>query len=274
MTDPSPDDPRSTEELLEAHRLERQDEASGWNALWAIRKRGGRHEFDLGCRLTASATSADREIGADLLAQLGAERLVFQDEVVSILIRLLDDPDLDVVRAAAVGLGHRRDVRAIAPLVALSQHQDVRVRSGVTFGLLAQDDPCAIAALIRLSTDPDLDTRDWAMFGLGSQTDVDTPEIRDALALGLSDSVPVVRGEALVGLARRHDGRVLEALTRELEREDFVVLALEAAELLADRSLLPQLERVWASQSEHAEGYFDMKLLAAIDACRAGPSRS
>jgi HEAT repeat protein len=264
------EDPRSTEELLEAHRLEREDEGSNWSALWTIMRRGGRQEFEVGRRLSESAAPVDRVIGANLLAQLGAGSPVFQDEVVSILIRLLDDPDLDVVCSAALGLGHRNDPRAIEHLVALSQHPAGRVRYGVAFGLLAQDDPRAISALLQLSADDDLDTRNWAMFGLGTQIDTDTAAIREALANGLNDPDPEVRGEALVGLARRHDGRAMQALTRELEREDVVVLALEAAEILADRTLLSHLERLLASLPPDANSYFRDRLLEAIAACQAG----
>jgi HEAT repeat protein len=264
------EDPRSTEELLEAHRLERKGEASNWDALLVIQRRGGRHEFEAGRRLTESTDHVDREIGVDLLAQLGAGDRVFQDEVVSILIRLLDDPDLDVIKAAAVGLGHRGDPRAIEHLVPLSRHPDERVRYGVTFGLLTHDDPRAISALLQLSADPDPDTRNWAMFGLGTQIDTDTAAIRDALARGVSDSDSEVRGEALVGLARRHDGRAMEALPRELGRDDVGILALEAAEILADPALLPHLERLLASLTPDSDVYFRGRLLEAITACQAG----
>jgi HEAT repeat protein len=144
------------------------------------------------------------------------------------------------------------------------------VREGVVFGLLGHRDPQAISALILLSTDQDLDTRNWAMFGLGSQIDTDTPAIRDALASGLNDSDSEVRGEALVGLASRHDQRALEALPQELEKDDVGTLALEAAELLADPALVPHLEKLLATWTPDWNEEFRKRLLEAVAACRAG----
>lgn len=262
------DDPRSSEELLEAHRIERLAEETHWDALWALRDRGTRHEFDMGRRLTESDHPRDREIGADLLAQLGAGERVFQDESVEILIRLLDDPDPAVVNSAAVGLGHRGDPRAVGPLVKLASRSEEAVRLGVAIGLLTHEDESAVLTLITLSSDPAVDVRSWATFGLGTQIDVDTPAIRDALTARLEDEDPEVRGEALVGLACRHDERVLRALPAELEKADVVVLALEAAETLAVAWLVPHLERLLVSLGPDANEYFRQQLIRAIAACR------
>lgn len=263
------EDLRSSEELLEAHRLEREDENSDWDALWLLRDRGSRYEFEMGHRLTKSRDSRDREIGADLLAQLGSGSGVFQDEVVSILIHLLNDPNPRVIAAAAIGLGHRQDARAIAPLVVLSQHPDVQVRYAVAFGLLGHEEDPAISTLIQLSGDSDLATRNWATFGLGSQIDTDTPAIRDALSTRLDDPDSEVRGEALVGLAYRQDPRALAALPGELEREDVGILALKAAERLADQALLPHLEKLLARLTPEDNDLFRQQLLKAIVACQA-----
>jgi len=49
-----------------------------------------------------------------------------------------------------------------------------------------------------------------------AQVEADTPEIRDALCDHTSNAHTETRGEAMVGLARRKDARVLESLNREL----------------------------------------------------------
>lgn len=99
----------------------------------------------------------------------------------------------------------------------------------------------AVAWLIGLSADPDDDVRDWATFALGSQIDLDTPKLRDALAARLDDPDDDVRAEAMVGLARRKDRRVVPALLRELENDCIGSLVLEAAELIEAPELLPRL---------------------------------
>jgi hypothetical protein len=59
--------------------------------------------------------------------------------------------------------------------------------------------------------------------------EVDTPAVRYALGCRLHDSDSVVRGEALVGLARRHDPRSGEALRRALTDSTEAYLVSEAA---------------------------------------------
>jgi len=71
LPEDDPTDTRTSEELLAAHRLECKDEESPWDALWALRHRGGSTELAMGQRLVQSEEPADREIGANLLGQLG-----------------------------------------------------------------------------------------------------------------------------------------------------------------------------------------------------------
>ncbi|OYV95779.1 MAG: hypothetical protein B7Z73_01935 [Planctomycetia bacterium 21-64-5] len=98
--------------------------------------------------------------------------------------------------------------------------------------LTGHEEQAAIECLIRLSRDSDSDVRDWATFGLGSQCDLDTPQIRDALAARLDDTDDDTRHEAIVGLARRQDRRAIAAVGRELSSDCVSSLVLEAADLL------------------------------------------
>jgi HEAT repeat protein len=56
--------------------------------------------------------------------------------------------------------------------------------------------------LAKLTADEDEEVRDWATFGLGVLGDIDTVEIREALAARLSDANDDAREEAVVGLAK------------------------------------------------------------------------
>jgi HEAT repeat protein len=77
----------------------------------------------------------------------------------------------------------------------------------------------------------------------------------------LVDENHEIRGEALVGLAKRRDERVLEPLIKELSSDSVGILAVEAAKEIGDArlsSVLRQLKR-WN---------IDKNLLAeAINSC-------
>jgi hypothetical protein len=126
-------------------------------------------------------------------------------------------------------------------ILALADHDDPQVRQAVAAQLPLLADPkpdVVITTLLRLSRDPYPDVRDWACFALGTQCiDVDTPEVRDALAARLTDPDGETRCEALFGLAQRHDPRALSAVSTALAQSDVWLMEIEAAGTLGDPSL-------------------------------------
>ena len=80
-----------------------------------------------------------------------------------------------------------------------------------------------------------------ATFGVGTLVEADTPQTWDALYARAFDAHGDTRSEALVGLARRKDARVLEPLIRELDSDSVGRLAVEAAEAIGDPRLYPAL---------------------------------
>lgn len=102
----------------------------------------------------------------------------------------------------------------------------------------------AIAALIELSRDLDPDVRSWATFGLGSMTGLDTPQLCRALLARTEDLDEESRGEAIVGLARRQDARVVAVIERELCRSDAAKLVVEAAQEFPHPSFFAGLKRL------------------------------
>ena len=267
---PAARDQRSTVELIELYARD-PDAPEAGDALAAIHYRGGVEEYDAAAALSNSGAAQQRIVAADILGQLGWQEKTFHEESVRILLALLSDADSLVVRSAAIALGHRDHPAAVAPLVALRGHPAAEVRHGVAYALAGQDYEPAIAALIELSGDVDRDVRDWATFALGTQTTADTVAIRDALWKRVSDSDAEVRGEAMVGLARRHDERLKSAVMTELNGEFFSNWILEAAELLADPELVPALTGLRDRLSADTPQRFFDDLTDALAACNRHP---
>jgi len=264
---------RRTLEIIDQARLA-EDEETYWRLIGDLHERGGDEEFEAASLLCRSNAAVDREMGADILGQLGWAKRNFQDESVAQLISLLADPVDDVVASAAYALGHRQAAAAISGVLALTEHPNPRVRHGVTFGLLGLDDDRAIAGLIRLSADVDEEVRNWATFGLGSQIDADSPAIRQALVDRLDEENDEIADEALLGLARRRAPMALDLVSAALLRDDINGLVVQAAETLADPRLLPLLDAWRKNGRELADGYFNELLEDAWQACLVGKEAS
>jgi HEAT repeat protein len=194
-----------------------------WEHIRALHARGDRAAVDAGLALCASEDPEAREVGVDILAQIGCVHgyvsRPFLEEITVFLLDLLEREQApQVLDSLAAGLAHsERDPRGIAPLVALAAHPDEEVRYSVVLGLLTHDDDRAVTALVALSADVDEDVRDWATFGLGAMIGRDTPQLRDALAARLHDAHGDTRDEAVFGLALRDDDRAVPVLLELLE---------------------------------------------------------
>lgn len=90
----------------------------------------------------------------------------------------------------------------------------------------------------------------------------DSTVIREALLARLSDTDSEVRGEAMLGLARRQDMRAAEAILTELSRQDVLSLAIEAAEEMPLSEFLPRLEQLLADHPN------DEDIKRAVERCR------
>lgn len=246
---------------------EESDQELYWAIIAELHKRGSEIEFAQAKELTCSENPVYREIGADILGQLGFSKHNFQNESVEILTELLSDENEDVVASSAFSLGHRNDLKAVPSLINLLNHSNPRVRHGTVLGLSCLEDQTAIDGLIYLTNDENYDVRNWATFGLGSQCDMDTPDIRNALHKKLLDKDFEIRGEALVGLAKRNDISILNTLIDELEGEFNGNWAVEAAILLAHPQLCSVLKKLKNRVGDNIEDHFLSEINNAISAC-------
>lgn len=233
-------DPRPTDELFRIA-LSEPDLDVRWRAVQALHWRSGRDVFERAAALCAGTRPIERMTGADVLAQLGMPEHEFPDEAIAVLSRLLvAETDAAVVASALSAFGHLGgppDLPAVAPL---KDHPDASVRHSLAYALGFLEEPLAVETLIALTRDEEANVRDWATFGLG-QGDADSPGLRDALAERLRDEDDEVRAEAIAGLARRHDTRVLDALVDALRAREATPQIFEACEAMADVRLVPEL---------------------------------
>lgn len=264
-----------TDELLNrvlgASRMpESDDSEERWFLVSALHARPEQTVFDTAVAWCRSSIAVERAVGADILGQLGAgsqpRPLPFAAESTPILVRLRQDSSDQVVESALIALGH---LNAGEPdqIASLGSHPSPDVRHAVAFALGGREDGASLQALLHLSSDDDRDVRDWATFALGTLSEADRPEIRTALVERLSDEDPEIRGEAMLGLACRGDTRAVVAIVRELEVDEPLCLAIEAAEHLPSQEFLPHLERLLG---EHPN---DKQIQAAVQRCRKESSR-
>lgn len=260
-------DHRTVDELI-AVTLSEQDEDLYWDAVGALQWRGSEEVLDRAAQLCRSVCTVERRTGADILGQLGVPDRTFPEYCLQILLGMLEsDQAHGVLRSILIALSHLHLSEVIAPALRFRGHVDSEVRHGVVLALMGHEDVQAIEALIELTSDPEAHVRDWATFALGTQVEVDTPDLRDALMERLADNDDDTRCEALVGLARRGDRRVLPALQSSLSSDSVCSMEVEAAALIGDPLLLKELValREWWD--------VDRALLdEAIQACSPAPT--
>lgn len=217
------------------------DDEAPWDAVRELHRIGTREVLDRAVRWCHSEVPLQRARGADVLAQLGrtAEHPSnnFPEECYYAVAEMAATEEVSQPLSSAIyALGHIGNPRAVPIIVPHCAHSDADVRFAVAFacGSLGNES-LAVGTLIMLMSDEDEDVRDWATFGLGSLSESDAAGVRDALAEALEDAVDDVRLEAVMGLAKRHDKRVLPHLFRELELPEPDERALEAAREMLER---------------------------------------
>jgi hypothetical protein len=127
------------------------------------------------------------------------------------------------------------------------------------------------AELIALTQDPDGANRDWALLLL-AQSELETPEAMAALVRGMDDDHHEAALEATIGVALRNPALALPVVAARLDEETIDSMTLEAAALIADRSLLPLLEAIAeeVEEEDDEDDLFADALREAIEACTRG----
>lgn len=241
-------DARSTVELVQIALNEFSDDAA-WQAVTVLHWRGTQEVLEHARQLAQSRCNRERRLGADILGQLGIPDRTFPVECTDILFRMLSvEEEAEVLPSILIALSFQNCSGEISRVIRFSDHSEPEVRHAVVLALGSAECPDAVASLLHLSRDVDSDVRDWATFTLGTLFETDTPQIRDALCERLTDPDTDTRGEALLGLARRKDSRVIDALKAELGSDCVGTCVVEAAEAIASPELqqyLVNLRQWW-----------------------------
>jgi HEAT repeat protein len=198
------------------------DDDGAWEAVNALRASGSRQVFDRAAEWLRSENPLERARAADILGQIGVgpgKKHAFPAEACDLLLTLLlGESHARAAASALVALGHIEDPRALPPIYRFVAHEDPVLRHAVAFALgCFAKDSAALPGLMVLMSDTDEDVRDWATFSLGVWGDLDSARVREALARRLGDDFDSVRLEAIAGLAKRNDKRVLPALIETLD---------------------------------------------------------
>jgi hypothetical protein len=229
-----------------------------WGPIHILHCRADDEVISFGAGLLQSEDKQSRILGANILSEVAFGDPAKGDAAGELLAAALEtEQDSEVITDLAYALGHTPYLRASRRLIALGMHPSEDVRLAVAYALpMHSEDPAMIPALITLSKDQDADVRDWATFGLGSLLDFDLPDIRNALVDRLDDPHHDSRGEAIVGLAKRGDTRVIPALLMELPSD--------APERLREWSLLVEAAEESVSSAEKSGDPKWLPLLARI----------
>ena len=211
------------------------DDDVPWQAVESLRRIGTREVFERAARWVKSEQPLERARGLDVLAQIGK---TFEHpsnnypqesyDLVSAVVQ--HDREFLPLRSAIAALGHLDDPRAVPLLTQFHSDPNPEIRFSVACALGSfANDALSVGTLITMTHDSDEDVRDWATFGVGVLGDTDSFELRDALCRRLRDANRDVREEAMAGLAKRLDIRVLPALIDALGQPEISDRVIEAA---------------------------------------------
>ena len=234
-----------TDEKLFFRLLNNRSKRTYWDNIRALRKRPTKEVFNKSIALTFSKDPKAREIGIDVLAQLGTTPRPYYAESNKRFFELLKtEKDPRVLMALLYAIGHNNEKLSkiqINKLCEFGDSDNSLIKEGLVSSLLGIDNPGAIDTLIKLSTDKLDYIRDWATFGLGSQTERNNKKIRAALWCRVNDKHNDTRAEAIVGLAVRKDTGVKEIIKNELLSEEYGSLLFEAIIAINGKEFLPIL---------------------------------
>jgi HEAT repeat protein len=256
------------------------DGERAWSAVNALRCRGTPELLEVLERLARARNPRKRELALRVAGQLMTVgtpspgqgpryRDWGQAASQQLLSRALGDGDARVRAAAISGLGTRPLPSALPRLLESLHAPQATLRLALATALGSYDEEASARALTTLMRDEDRHVRNWATFSLGSLLRFDDEAVREALLRQCAQADPEIRGEALVGLARRGDARVDPLIEQELAGPFTGSWVAEAAERRAGARWVPALAR--RLSDTELTPYHLATFQDALAACEAAP---
>jgi HEAT repeat protein len=208
-----------------------------------LQQQTSREVFEAVKDLCQSADAWCRASGIEIMMRMPGKSFLLEAQ--ELIVRIAEtEAEVRVIEALAYALVHLEVPERWKFLVGWTHNSSAAARFAIAYSLGGcSDNLDVVNSLISLSRDVDEDVRDWATFGLGDLSDLDTPAIRDALVDRLQDDFIDARCEAIYGLAKRHDARVINALNSELQKDAVGSLVLDAVHELEGTPLADLIER-------------------------------
>lgn len=240
-----------------------EDDNAYMEYIHAIRKRANTQTLEIVRGMVYSKDHIKRDMAASILSQIAYPSKSFKGEAVYLLGRLLDDKHEDVITSAIYGFGHRRCTRFANKIASLGNTRYLQIKEALSFTLGWYENQESINTLIRLMQDKNDDVRNWATFSLAQINESNTQTIRDALFHNLSDQVLEIRGEALLGLARRKDERVKDAILDDLQKPFYGSWIFDAIMEMPDKQYLIYFENYTKTLKQEDIEAFDHNIIEA-----------
>jgi len=238
-----------TSEKLFYRLLTNRSTRTYWDNIRELRRRPSSSVHSHAIQLCKSNSENEIQIGVDVLAQLGfhPNPRFGKTETLKMYFSLLDENiSPKTLSKVLSGIGWNNEnlsSNRIKKLLKFINHPFSEVRYALVHALMGLENSIAVNAMIILTRDSHPLIRDWATFSIGSQIVTSDSNIIEALWQRIDDD-PVIRKEAIIGLASRKDKGVKEILKKELINIDnHGSPILEAIVLMEDMDFIELLDK-------------------------------
>lgn len=234
------------DEKLISRLINYKTDKSRWETIRILRSRPSKDLFDKCIELINSNDKKKKIIGIKILTQLGIPPRPFLKETIKIFFNLLkSEKNVDVLFSIFFGISHNNsdlNRNQINLICSFENTENILIKESLVAALGFIENEKAIDVLIKFSKDKANHIRSWATFYIG-QVDFDNEYIREALWNRVNDKHQETRMEAIIGLAKRKDNRVLEIINQELTKDDFGSMLFEAILETENKDFIPILQK-------------------------------
>ena len=235
-----------SDEKLISRLINYKTDKSRWETIRILRSRPSQDLFEKCVELINSNDQNKKIVGIKILTQLGIPPRPFLKETINIFFNLLkSEKNVDVLFSIFFGISHNNsdlNKEQIDLICSFENTENILIKKSLVAALGFIEDEKTIDVLIKFSKDKANHIRNWATFYIG-QSDFDNENIREALWNRVNDKHQETRMEAITGLAKRKDDRIIEVIKQEIIKDDFGSLLFEAISETENKDFIPILQQ-------------------------------